>query len=199
MNALVTIDQFREDQTGFMNELIESKGANLPVNIGQVLEVFEFTNFKAKAFKAMSDGLKNLTDHQETYHTALRSGQNWGIAALYAQKRMGEITREMPTAESQSNYPVEQRSVSGKITTLSDHGITKRTYADAEIIANNPEILDRVIESSKERGEIPTKTAVLNTIKVERHHKKETERKIKVDNKSYIPQEISAVVLQNLK
>ncbi len=178
---LMAIDQFVDDQEDFMNAIIESKGGNLPVKVEQVLSIFEFTDFKARAWKMMADKMKKLEEHSEAHNSALRSGQKWGIAALYAQKRMGDITGKMPAARGNRFHPVVVDKTTGsKLKTLKDQGISKSTYFEAEQIANNPEILERVIESSKQRGEIPTKTAVLNTIRVE----KAKERTDKADKKS---------------
>jgi hypothetical protein len=185
MTDLVTVDRLQENEEHFVNAIVETQGENLPANVQDVLNVFEFTDWKAKAWKTLSDKLSKLDDQQEAYHSALRSGQQWGIAALYAQKRMGEITREMPTAENSNQY-AGSRQGKGKVATLKDSGISGHIYTDAERIASHPEILDRVIESSQQRGEIPTKSAVLNTIKAEtakeRASQKEKKQADRVEN-----------------
>ena len=173
MTDLMTIDTFTDNQEQFMTDLIETKGNNLPAKIEDVLQIFEFTDFKAKAWKIMTDKMGKLEEHTESYNAALRSGQKWGIAALYAQKRMGEITREIKPI-----YPDKsQEGVILSETGMNKAGISRGTHRDAERIANNPEILDRVIKNAEERGEIPTKTAVLNRIKIE-HHRKNSEGRI---------------------
>lgn len=171
MDELMTVGRIREDEGQFLNEIITTQGANLPAKLDDVLEIFEFTDWKARAWKTLSDKMAKLQDQQEAYHSALRSGQNWGIAALYAQKRMGEITREMPKPQiggygggAKSTLP----SSSTKGDTLLDKGISTRSYKDAERIASSPEILERVINQAKESNEIPTKTAVLREIRAER-------------------------------
>lgn len=187
MTDLMTVQDVNRSEEEFINALIESKGDNLPAQVEEVLQVFEFTDWKAKAWKSMSDKLSRLDDQTEAYHSALRSGQHWGIAALYAQKRMGEITRAMPKADP--NDVRYGRSVPGatdKRTILTKTGISSQNASDAERIAANPEILDRVIENARQRGEIPTKTAVLNTIKVEaardRHEVQKKKYEDSVDN-----------------
>jgi len=173
MTDLMTIDTFTDNQEQFMTDLIETKGNNLPAKIEDVLQIFEFTDFKAKAWKIMTDKMGKLEEHTESYNAALRSGQKWGIAALYAQKRMGEITREIKPI-----YPDKsQEGVILSETGMNKAGISRGTHRDAERIANNSEILDRVIKNAKDRGEIPTKTAVLNRIKIE-HHRKNSEGRI---------------------
>ena len=180
MNELVTIGEYAENQDQMMNDIIQTKGNNLPATIEDVVQVFEFTDFKAKAFKIMADKCKKLDDQSEIYHSALRSGQKWGIATLYSQKRMGEITRDMP--KKVNKYTVLEGG-RAKGEALKNNKLNFRHVADAEQIAKNPEILDRVIKNAEERGEIPTKTAVLNTIRVEKARERETEKKIKNDDK----------------
>lgn len=184
MTELMVLDKAAEHEEEFLNQLIETKGENLPATVDKVLRVFEFTDWKAKAFKSLSDKLGRLEDQTEAYHSALRSGQNWGIAALYAQKRMGEITRDMPRKSvNQYTGGIGSPDAESKQSVLQKQGISRYDSSEAERIAAHPEILDRVIESSKERGEIPTKTAVLNRIKVERNKEYAEQRKDKQDEK----------------
>ena len=150
MTDLMTIDTFTDNQEQFMTDLIETKGNNLPAKIEDVLQIFEFTDFKAKAWKIMTDKMGKLEEHTESYNAALRSGQKWGIAALYAQKRMGEITKAMPRQRGNVHAPASSSlgNGRGKVEEMAEHGISSNTYSDAERIANNPEILDRVIETT---------------------------------------------------
>lgn len=174
MNEL-TVTDIKQDEEHFLNEIVESKGANLPAEIGEVLQVFEFTDWKAKAWKTLSDKLLRLEDQQEAYHSALRSGQQWGVAALYAQKRMGEITRGMPksiTRRRADGTEIDIPEVGSKAEQLGKARVDKYAASDAERIAAHPDVLDSVIEKSKESQEIPTKTAVLREIK----HRQATER-----------------------
>ena len=177
MTDLMTIDTFADNQEQFMTDLIETKGNNLPAKIEDVLQIFEFTDFKAKAWKIMTDKMGKLEEHTESYNAALRSGQKWGIAALYAQKRMGEITRDMKPLDGNDVRYQRADKEDGKIAQLRKTGIDPRRSAEAEQLAKYPEIVEQVIENAKDRGEIPTKTAVLNRIKIE-HHRKNSEGRI---------------------
>lgn len=180
MRELITIETVKKDEESFFNALVETKGGNLPANIKEVLPIFEFTDFKAKAYRIMTDKLSKLDDQTEAYNTALRSGQQWGMSALYCQKRIGEITREMPKVQGMRNGDT---TYSGKVKKLTEAGLSYRNTTDAERIANNPDILERVIEGSRERGEIPTKTAVLNTIRAEESKKYAEQMKERQDEK----------------
>jgi len=61
--------------------------------------------------------------------------------------------------------------------------LTPKNYWENEEMSNNPETLDRVIKNAEEHGEIPTKTTVLNTIRVEKMREKDSERVIKKNDK----------------
>jgi hypothetical protein len=187
MNDLITLDKVQLEQESFLNAIVESKGDNLPAKVEDVLHFFEFSDWKAKAFKSLSDKLSRLDEQSEAYHSALRSGQNWGIAALYAQKRMGEITREMPVKKrsgtTRDDVVVERGLSHGKVDTLSKQGIHYKAYQDAERIASHPEILEATIESAKKHNEIPTKTSVLNRIRQEKAKQTAGKVQTKIDDK----------------
>lgn len=174
MNSLITIEKTKVDEEKFMNEIITTRGACLPDKIEDVISIFEFTDFKAKAFKMLSDKIKNIEDQADLYQSAQRSAQKWSITSLYAQKRMGELTRDIPAEKNPRNISFMKGGLNEKRTYLNADGnkgrITTQVWRDAEMIAKHPDVLDRVIEKAKSSDtiEIPTKTAVLNTIRVER-------------------------------
>lgn len=184
MTDLMAIDKVKQDEEQFITDLIETKGENLPAEIGDIVQVFEFTDWKAKAWKSLADKMSRLEDQTEAYNSALRSGQQWGIAALYSQRRMGEITQDVNPEPNPREYESPQGDLRKK-----EHndgpkaGLSRTIWKDAERIANNPEVLDRVIESSKKAGDIPTKGAVLNVIRMENAKKHAAEKKEKQDEK----------------
>ena len=63
-------------------------------------------------------------------------------AALYAQKRMGEITRDI-----RPEYP-NKKNTGEPVNTIGANkaGVSRGIYQEAEQLAKNPEILDRVIK-----------------------------------------------------
>ena len=170
-NALITLDAVQRDESQMLNAIIESKGSNLPATISDLIPMLEFSKVKATAYKALCDSATRLQDQQELNQAALESGQRWATVHLYGQKRLGEITREIPRAEKGNQYSGRSVEINGEITSkkeqLQKHHIERHIAIDAERIAANPTILDRVIEEVTARGEIPTKTAVLNEIRME--------------------------------
>jgi hypothetical protein len=191
MNDLMVLENVKSDESRFMNEIIQSRGSNLPDNIEQVLPIFEFTDLKAKAFKMLADKMNKLEAQAEISEAANRSARQWSIASLYAQKRMGEITREMPVKNSTPFTRPEvhgDRTLSvGKKESLANEGIHYKVYQDAERIAAHPEILERVIESAEKTNDIPTKAQVLNTIRAQKQ--KEVNARVREKSDSRIVNE----------
>jgi hypothetical protein len=187
MNSLITVEKAKADEEKFMNEIITTRGGCLPDKVEDVISIFEFTDFKAKAFKMLSDKIKNIEDQADLYQSAQRSAQKWSITSLYAQKRMGELTREVPAEKNPRNISFMADGVNEKRSYLNADGnkgkLTHRVWADAETIAKHPDVLDRVVERAKDKNEIPTKSAVLNTIRIERQKEINTRAKRKGDAK----------------
>jgi hypothetical protein len=183
MNALVNIGSLAREQEEFAIAIVESKGANLPATIEEIIPVLAFSQARMKAYNALSDAAQKVQDQEELNRAALESGQRWGIVHLYGQKRLGEITRDMPVGKGRS-IP----ACGSKQAVLATEGLGTQNVSDAERIAAHPEILNRVIEEAKESGDIPTKGQVLREIKAEKtreaaeQYKQEvTEKKEKIE------------------
>ncbi|MCP4649756.1 MAG: hypothetical protein GY853_06705 [PVC group bacterium] len=183
MNSLITIDTVKQDEEIFTKEIITSKGANLPSRLEDVIDVFEFTDFKAKAWKILASKMSKLEEQSELYESAQRSGRQWGIASLYAQKRIGEITRDMPNGRGKTKMNSNGNN-SFKIDALKEKGISPQRTSQSEQIANNPEVLDRVVESGEKDIEIPTKAEVFNAIRIKKLKENNQKAKVKSDKKT---------------
>lgn len=168
MNDLVTVDRLRDEQEAFVDAIVSTKGANLPANIEEIVPILAFSSAKAKAYQAICDAAGKVEQQERLNEEALASGQRWGIVHLYGQKRLGELTREMPTYQGTKKHLVPgSHEVVTKEQQLASAHTTKKIASDAERIAAHPEVLERVITESEERKEIPTKTAVLREIRRE--------------------------------
>jgi hypothetical protein len=193
MNDLIAIQKFKGDEEALVNDIIKSRGANLPDKIDDVINIFEFTDFKAKAWKMLSDKMKNIEAQADLYQSAQRSAQKWSISALYAQKRMGELTKDIDPEKNQRI--VNQKTDINGTVHIRQHivqnkdgpkaGIPTATWRDAERIAKHPEILDSVIENAVKSDtiDIPTKAAVLNRIRIEAQREVNERAKRKGDAK----------------
>lgn len=77
------------------------------------------------------------------------------------QKRLGELTAKIDPAVRKGNQHTGVAVMGGKTKQLTDMGMSSQQTSDAERIAREPEILDRVIRRAQERNDIPTKSEVV--------------------------------------
>lgn len=195
MNSLITIEKTKADEEKFMNEIITTRGACLPDKIEDIINIFEFTDLKAKAFKMLSDKIKKVDDQADIYQSAQRSAQKWSITSLYAMKKLGELTQDIPADKQPrkiNKHLVNDRNggVNKSAFIMNQDGpksgIPTATWRDAERIAKDKtNALERVIKRAEESEtiEVPTKSAVLNTIKVEKQKEVNTRARVKGDAK----------------
>ena len=166
MTDLVTVDRLREQQEAYVDAIISARGGNLPDRVEDIVPILAFSTARMKAYQALCDATRKVADQERLNEEALASGQRWGIVHLYGQKRLGELTREMPGTQGVASFNSRtkqlQRAGLGE-----SEGTARRSASDAERIAAHPEVLERVIAESSERKEIPTKTAVLREIRRE--------------------------------
>lgn len=172
MNELVQIDKLNSDQDAFAMAIIASHGENLPDTIQEIIPILAFSKAKMEAFNALSDAARKVQDQEALNKSALESGQRWGIVHLYGQKRLGEITREIPKDTTNSIAKAARLGevdyfFESKKDVLDKAGIKKWESTDAERIAAHPEILERVIEDAKEKGYAPRISDVIKQIKAE--------------------------------
>lgn len=172
-----------KNEEEMLDLIISSKGQNLPAVLDDVIKTFEFTDLKARAWRLVADKADRLEDINKIHASALSSGQQWGIASLYAKARIGAITSKI---EKGKRGPKTDSEFSGgrpenKTQTLESAGISPRYVSDAEKIASNPEVVEEVIQKAKDIGEIPTQSRVLNEIRM--RNAEESSQKSKIRDK----------------
>ncbi|MCP4648550.1 MAG: hypothetical protein GY853_00535 [PVC group bacterium] len=193
MPMLTTLGGVKLNVDEYMREIIVSKGSNLPAKIEDVINVFEFTDFKAKAWKILADKMSKLEDQTELYQSAKRSAQQWSISSMYAYVKIGELSKDIEPEKN--TRPMKTDSGLHKTRIVRDGkkgSLTHRQWKEAEQIEKNLDILEDVIETSKERDEVVTKTAVLGRIKAE-NRKNINEKATKKSNKKIANEKTTAV------
>ena len=155
MNEMVVFDQ-PQDQEEFAQMIVESRGENLPMEISEIVKVFEFTSMKAEAYRVIVRHTKKLEEAQVAHDSALESGQKWGAAALYSEARVGEL---LPSAKEALH--------AGRGSKLPDgfSGDGGRAAIAARAIANNPETVEEVIKEAEADHDVPSRGDVLRKVK----------------------------------
>ena len=113
-NSLVTVDSVKREENEVINAIIESKGANLPDTIEEIIPMIEFSKARATAFRALCDASRKVGEQEELNRAALESGQRWGVVHLYGIRRLGELTREMPRQRGNVYAPASSSLGAGR-------------------------------------------------------------------------------------
>lgn len=115
---------------------------------------------------------------EEDRKTKLADGQAVGRALLDVEARIGELSYAEP--EARKYKPKHHGPVpTGQPQKHERLGLRKKQMHNAQTIARHPEAVAEVIQEAEENEDIPTKTAVLNKIRLdeERAYRKEVEKR----------------------
>lgn len=160
-----------------MNEL-ETYQAQLPDTIEDLTKFVLIGRAKLDAYKLKLQKVKRLSDAQEIREQTLQDMQDVSIAILAAEQRIGEIllSIEKKTGNQYKNaFSGQPEKAPTKSETVSEMGYSKNQVSEYQRLAQNPEIVQKVIDDAVKSGDIVTRTQVMKEI---RSAKAELERQL---------------------
>lgn len=107
-------------------------------------------------------------------------------ALLDAEKRIGELTKAIPTKQGTNNQYIQKvkhdsavgfHSSKTKSEVITDLGFTPKQVERFEILADNPDVVEQVKQEARENDDLPTRTRVIDIIQ---RRKKECSNKTEV-------------------
>lgn len=150
-----------------MNE-IESYQAQLPDTLEDLTQFVLIGRSKLNAYKLKLQKVDKLSDAQNIREQTLQDMQDVSIAIVAAEQRIGEI---LLSIQKQSGRPTEN-NFSGRAEKLptkdevtSEMGYSRNQVSEYQRLAQNPEIVQKVIDDALEKGEIVTRTQVMKEIR----------------------------------
>ena len=162
-----------------MNELV-TRNETLPDNLEDLTQFVLVGKSKLQAYMLKLRTINRLSTAQEVRDQTLQEAQEISAALMAAEQRIGEILLEIPTATGRrtdiqtSSERVEK--VKTKAETTKEMGYTKDEVYDYQRMAQNPEIVQRVIDQALSDGKIVTKSAVMREIESAQRAQKEAAR-----------------------
>ena len=141
-----------------MNEVITTS-EQLPSTISELTKFALVGRDKLKAVKAEIHAIDKLQLAQEVKEQKLREAQEISEVVTDAECRIGELLSEkIPHSGGRK----KQSSASDR---LSDIGISKNQSSQFQFMARHPESVARAKERAREKGEVLSRSAVLDQIK----------------------------------
>ena len=154
-----------------MNDVIITS-EQLPSTISELTKFALVGRDKLKAVKAEIHAIDKLQLAQEVKEQKLREGQAIAEVVTDAECKIGELIREIPKASGgdrkSDNFKISPHvdfdSQKPKASVLRENGISQRQAEHFQMMARHPESVARAKERAREKGEVLSRSAVLDQI-----------------------------------
>ena len=144
-------------------------------DIAQIRTYAAFARARAQAVHKSIAAMNRLDEVTATKAEMTETAQTFAKVSVYADQRIGEILRELPTGHgnrfSDTSEPL-------KADAIADAGIPKSQAYDLQKLAANPDVVQAVLDKAEAEGRIPSRKQVLDAIK-ERDDARETVSMVK--------------------
>ncbi len=163
-----------------MNEL-QKITAQLPDTLEDLTQFVLVGKAKLDAYILKLRTVNRLSTAQEIRDQTLKEAQEVSTALIAAEQRIGELLLAIPkqsgmrTDLETSSEQVEKVKTKGE--TISDMGYSKDEASDYQRMAQNPKIVQQVIDDAIANGDVVTKSQVMKEIaEAKRQLKEENDR-----------------------
>lgn len=181
-----------------MNE-ITAGTAQLPDTIEDLTQFVLVGKAKLQAYMLKLQTINKLSTAQEIRDQTLKEAQEISTALIAAEQRIGELLLAIPKATGNQYTSAsvhDSTEAKTKTETVKEMGYG-REYKDYQRMAQNPEVVQKVIENALASGEVVTKTAVMKEIKALKDHIRNLEsREPEVIEREVMPEDYKAVKTQ---
>lgn len=151
-----------------MNSLV-TQSTQLPDTLDDLSRFVLIGRERLSAMKAEIRAINKLNLAKEVWEQKFEESQMLSGLLLDAEARVGELTPKIPTAQGKRTDKKELR-FSGetkleqkpKEQVISELGFSKKQVHQFETLAKNRDLIEQVKQESKENGDIPTRTRVLD-------------------------------------
>lgn len=162
-----------------MNEITTFQSEQLPDTLEDLTQFVLVGKATLNAYMIKLRTVNKLSTAQEIRNQTLKEAQEVSTALIAAEQRIGEILLAIPKqAGGVNQYNKEEKSTrveKSKTETIEEMGYTKDEASDYQRMAQNPEIVKRVINDALANGKIVTTSQVVKEISEEKKHSKALE------------------------
>lgn len=149
-----------------MNELAE-RATQLPDTLEDLSQFVLVNKAKLDAYRVKLRAVNRLSDAQGIREQTLQEMQDISSALIAAETRIGEILLSIPKA---SGRPTENSSsgiekLKTKAETAEEMGYSRMQVSDYQRMAQNPAIVNLVLERAEREGRVVSHTEVMRRIK----------------------------------
>lgn len=144
-------------------------------DIAQIRSYAAYARAQAQAIHKTIAATKGIEDVAAIKEEATETAQTFAKVGIYADQRIGELLRELPTKQGKrtdTTLSATQDEVT-KRQAMSDAGISKSQAYDLQAMAANPEVVQAVLDKATEEGRVVSRKQVLDAIKRQKRAEQE--------------------------
>jgi len=144
-------------------------------NIAQIRSYAAYARAQAQAIHKTIAATNGIDDVAAIKAEATETAQTFAKVGIYADQRIGEILRELPTRQGKrtDTTSVRMETEVTKSEAIKNAGIAHQQAIDLQAMAANPEIVEAVIAKATEEGRVVSRKQVLDAIKERNEARKE--------------------------
>ena len=136
-------------------------------NIAQIRSYAAYARAQAQAIHKTIAATSGIDDVAAIKEEATETAQTFAKVGIYADQRIGEILRELPTrqglrTDTTSCTPMQEVT---KAQAIEESGMSIRQAYDLQAMAANPDVVQAVLDKAEAEGRIPSRKQVLDASK----------------------------------
>ena len=143
-------------------------------DIAQIRSYAAFARAQAQAIHKTIAATSGIEDVAAIKEEATETAQTFAKVSVYADQRIGEILRELPTKQGARN-DITSVGTPTKVEAEKQAGIGHATAIDLQKMAANPEVVEAVIAKAEQDGRVVSRSQVLKAIKERDEARKDAE------------------------
>lgn len=133
-------------------------------NIAQIRSYAAYARAQAQAIHKTIAATSGIDDVAAIKAEATETAQTFAKVGIYADQRIGELLRELPTKQGKRT-DLTSVGTPTKVEAEREAGISHATSIDLQTIAANPDVVQAVLDKAEKDGTIPSRAQVLRAIK----------------------------------
>lgn len=136
-------------------------------NIAQIRSYAAYARAQAQAIHKTIAATNGIEDVAAIKSEATETAQTFAKVGIYADQRIGEILRELPTRAGKRTdltSSTTQEEVT-KADALKESGISRTQAYDLQALAANPDVVQAVLDKAEAEGRIASRKQVLDAIR----------------------------------
>ena len=130
-------------------------------NIAQIRSYAAYARAQAQAIHKTIAATNGIDDVAAIKSEATETAQTFAKVGIYADQRIGEILRELPTGHGNR---FSDTSETLKADAIQESGISRSQAYDLQALAANPDVVQAVLDKAEQDGTIPSRSQVLKAI-----------------------------------